>query len=70
MEQRFAVRLGQMMAQAEMKPDLLKGALERLEKFMEPFTASLEHPVQMQHAIEYVTGLASNIPRKNVEMIA
>jgi SRSO17 transposase len=70
MEQRFAVRFEQMMAQAEMKPDILKGALERLEQFIQPFVACLEHPVQKKHAVEYMVGLASNIPRKNVEMIA
>ena len=43
MERRFAVRYEKLMADARVKPEALEGALERLEGFVRPFAASLEH---------------------------
>ena len=70
MERRFAVRYEQLMAEAEVKPETLEGVLERLDEFVKPFAASLNHPAQREHAYEYVTGLVSNVKRKNIETIA
>ena len=70
MEQRFVVRYQQLMAEAEMLPDDIEGTLDRLVRFMKPFTATFRHDAKKQHATEYVAGLVSNVPRKNVEMIA
>jgi SRSO17 transposase len=70
MERRFAVRYEEMMAEAEVKPEALEGVLERLRAFVRPFAASLRHAEQREHAEEYVTGLVSNVKRKNVESIA
>ena len=70
MERRFAVRYEELMADAEVKPEALKGVLERLEAFVQPFAASLEHAAQRDHLQEYVAGLVSNIKRKNIESIA
>ena len=70
MERRFAVRYEQLMAEAEVKPEALEGVLERLDEFVKPFAASLNHPAQREHAYEYVTGLVSNVKRKNIETIA
>lgn len=70
MERRFAVRYEEMMAEAEVKPEALEGVLERLRAFVRPFAASLRHAEQREHAEEYVTGLLSNVKRKNVESIA
>ena len=53
-----------------MKPEALEGVLERLEEFVQPFAASLEHAAQREHAEEYVAGLVSNVKRKNIETIA
>jgi SRSO17 transposase len=70
MERRFAVRYEEMMAEAEVKPESLAGVLERLRGFVQPFAASLKHAEQREHAEEYVTGLVSNVKRKNIETIA
>ena len=70
MERRFAVRFEQLMAEAEVKPEALEGVLKRLKDFVEPFAASLNHPAQGEHLREYVTGLVSNVKRKNIETIA
>ena len=70
MERRFVVRYQEMMAEAEVKPEVLEGVVERLEEFVKPFVASLKHAEQRQHAQDYVAGLVSNVERKNVEAIA
>ena len=41
MERRFRVRLDELLSGAEVPPGLLRGALPRLEAFLEPFVASL-----------------------------
>ncbi|MFH1184869.1 MAG: IS701 family transposase [Chloroflexota bacterium] len=70
MERRFVVRFEELMADAEVKPEVLEGVLERLEKFVQPFAATLEPAAQRDHLEEYVAGLVSNIKRKNIESIA
>ncbi len=37
---------------------------------MQPFAATLLYPAQREHTEEYVTGLVSNVKRKNIETIA
>jgi SRSO17 transposase len=70
MERRYELRLEQMLAHAEVSPELIQGLFERLETFVEPFAASLEQPEQRRHAAEYMTGLLSKLPRKSGEAIA
>ncbi len=70
MDRRFAVRYEELMAEAEVKPEALAGVLERLREFVRPFAATLLYPVQREHTEEYVTGLVSNVERKNIEAIA
>jgi SRSO17 transposase len=70
MDRRFAVRYEELMIEAEVKPEALEGVLERLREFVQPFAASLEHAAQRDHLEEYVTGLVSNVKRKNIESIA
>jgi len=70
MERRFKVRYEELMADAEVKPETLAGVLERLAEFVQPFAASLEHGAQRDHLEEYVSGLVSNVKRKNIESIA
>jgi len=70
MERRFAVRYEELMADAEVTPEALDGVLDRLEDFVRPFAASLEHAAQRSHLGEYVAGLVSNVKRKNIETIA
>ncbi len=70
MERRYEVRLAQMLAQAEVSPELVRGLLKRLEAFAEPFAKSLAQPGQRRHAAEYMTGLLSKLERKTGEAIA
>ena len=70
MERRYAVRYEEMMAEAEVKPEAFEGVLERLTEFVQPFVASLTHVAQCEHVEEYVSGLVSNVKRKNIETIA
>ena len=70
MERRYEVRLEQMLAQAEVSPELMRGLLKRLETFAEPFANSLTGSQQRRHAAEYMTGLLSKLERKTGEAIA
>jgi SRSO17 transposase len=70
MERRYELRLDQMLSQAEVSPELLRGLFERLEAFVEPFAKALGQPEQRRHAAEYMTGLLSKLPRKSGEAIA
>ena len=56
MDRRFESRLSDMLAQAQVPPDLIDGLLSRLETFVLPFTASLREPEQQRHTVEYLTG--------------
>ena len=70
MERRFELRKEAMLAECEVSPEVFRGAAERLVKFAEPFAALLSQPAQRQHAKDYVSGLISDLARKNVESIA
>jgi len=70
MERRFDSRLDEMMEQAKVTPELLRGLLPRLTDFLEPFVKSLKEPEQKQRAVEYTTGLISGLERKTGEGIA
>jgi SRSO17 transposase len=70
MDRRFDTRLQEMLAQAQVSPELTKGLLSRLETFVEPFTASLAEPEQRRHTVEYLTGLLSKLEHKTGEAIA
>lgn len=70
MERRFAVRLQEMKAEAVSNPEVWRGALPRLEAFVEPFAKHLQRSEQRVNARRYVGGLISNLERKNVESIA
>jgi SRSO17 transposase len=70
MDRRYEARLGQMLAQAEVPPDLVDGFPARLEAFVRPFAARLASDEQRRHALEYLTGLLSKLERKTAEGIA
>src|SRR5277367_1675607 len=70
MDRRFGSRLKEMLAQAEVSPELIDGLFSRLEIFVQPFTASLTEPEQHRHTVEYVTGLLSKLHHKTGEGIA
>jgi SRSO17 transposase len=70
MERRYELRLEQMLAQAEISPEAMRGLLSRLETFVEPFVATPVEAEQRRHAAEYLTGLLSKLERKTGEAIA
>lgn len=70
MERRYELRLEQMLAQAEVSPELIRGLLHRLDAFVVPYATALASPQQRRHAAEYMTGLLSKLERKTGEAIA
>src|SRR5882762_591469 len=70
MDDRFDLRLREMMADAELDSAVMTGLIERLQKFVQPFAASLTEPEQRQHTHEYVSGLLSQLEHKTSEGIA
>lgn len=70
MERRFEVRREELLAEARVKPGICEGLLERLEKFVEPFAELLARREQGEHAVDFVSGLLSDLKRKNCESIA
>jgi len=70
MERRFEVRLERLMDDAVLDPEVFRGMLGRLERFVDPFAARLKRCEQRQHAWEYIAGLLSDAERKNAESIA
>jgi SRSO17 transposase len=70
MDQRFALRKEAMLAECEVPPEVFRGMEDRLVKFTEPFAALLSQPAQREHAGDYLSGLISDLERKNVESIA
>jgi SRSO17 transposase len=69
MQKRFRIRLDELLQDAEVGPAVLRGMLPRLQRFLEPFVASLTD-CQGTHAHHYVAGLVSDLQRKNAEGIA
>jgi len=63
-------RLKELLDDATVDPAVLRDMLPRLERFVKPFAALLATPEQQTHLHEYVSGLVSNLERKNVEEIA
>jgi len=70
MEERFEARLREMVDQAQVSEDVLKGMVSRLTRFVEPFAALLMETEQRDHAVEYVRGLLSKLKHKTGESIA
>lgn len=70
MERRYELRLEQMLAQAEVPPELMQGLMKRLDAFAGPFAKSLAEPEQQRHTAEYMAGLLSKLERKTGEAIA
>ena len=70
MERRFELRKEALLAECEVSSEVFRGAVERLAKFVEPFAELLGQPAQRRHTTEYLSGLISDLKRKNVESIA
>jgi len=70
MDRRFEVRRQELLAEAQVEPAVCAGLLGRLEGFVEPFARLLARREQAEHAIDFVSGLLSDLKRKNSESIA
>lgn len=70
MERRFELGKEALLKEAQVSPAMFAGSWERLETFVEPFASCLVRSEQRQHALDFVSGLISDVDRKNVESIA
>ncbi len=70
MEPRFERRKEQLLAACQVPPTLFRGVMNRLEDFAQPFAASLPSPECRDHTRTYLSGLLSDVERKNAESIA
>jgi SRSO17 transposase len=70
MDRRFRVRLDELRGDAEVCPSLLHGLMPRLERFLQPFVATLGPAPQRLNAQQYVHGLLSDLGSKDAESIA
>lgn len=70
MERRFQLRKEAMLAECEVSSQVFRGVVERLAEFVEPFAELLTQPAQRQRSRDYLSGLVSDLERKNVESIA
>jgi SRSO17 transposase len=70
MERRFRVRLDELRDDATVPAGLLHGLMPRLERFLQPFVASLQRDEQRRNAQHFVQGLLSDLDDKNAEAIA
>jgi SRSO17 transposase len=70
MERRFEVRKQEILAECEVSPQVFQGVAGRMQAFVKPFADLLGHPEQREHASNYVSGLVSDLEKKNVESIA
>lgn len=70
MKRRFEVRKQQMLAECQVPSEVFVGMMQRLEGFARPFIDSLWRREQKEHAQTYLSGLLSDLERKNVESIS
>jgi SRSO17 transposase len=70
MDRRFEVRKAEMLSDCEVRPEVFRGIMARLDAFAEPFVACLRRPEQRCHTHTYLRGLLSDVERKNAEAIA
>ncbi len=70
MERRFEIQKRKILQEADIKPQVFNGMMKRLEQFIKPFIGSLGRREPKENAHIYVSGLLSDLRRKNVESIA
>lgn len=70
MERRFTVRKQEMLAECAVDTVVFAELASRLAEFAKPFAALLGQEKQRAHACTYLSGLLSDLQRKNVESIA
>ncbi len=70
MEPRFERRKEQWLAACPVPPPLFRGVMTRWEEFARPFAASLPSVESRTHSHTYLSGLLSDVERKNAESLA
>jgi SRSO17 transposase len=70
MDARSGERLLGMLEEAQVEAAVLEGIPDRLGKFVGPFTKSILQAKQRRRAAEFISGLLSDVERKNAESIA
>ncbi len=70
MDRRFVSRKQEMLAECEVSPEVFQGTVDRMNLFVQAFVECLGFPAQRVHSAEYISGLISDLGRKNVESIA
>ena len=70
MEARYALRKHQLLAACQVAPEIFDEVMPRLSTLMAPFVETFQGQALMPHAQPYVSGLLSDVGRKNVESIA
>jgi SRSO17 transposase len=70
MDARYAIRKRQLLQECQVAPEIFEQVVPRLYSFMQPFVTTFQGQIADQHAKTSVSGLLSNVERKNVESIA
>ena len=70
MDARYTIRKNQLLDECQVAPEIFEQVMPRLHTFMEPFVDTFQGQALSHHAKTYVSGLLSDVARKNVESIA
>jgi SRSO17 transposase len=70
MERRFKLRMDELLAGCQVSAEVFADIQQRLESFAESFLTSLPSPESKAHLHTCVSGLLSDVQRKNTESIA
>ena len=70
MDDSYGSRRKELLAEARVEEVVFTGVMARLEASVRPFADLLVREEQAQHALDFVTGLISDLQRKNTESIA
>ena len=69
MERRYELRKETLLEEFRVNLAVFHGSLKRLKRFVELFASCLARCEQEQHALDFVSGLISDVDRKNTESI-
>ena len=70
MDARYTTRKNQLLQECQVAPEIFQEVMPRLHTFMEPFVETLHSQILHHQARTYISGLLSDVERKNVESIA
>jgi hypothetical protein len=70
MEARYAFRKSQLLDEWQMAPEMFEQVIPRLYAFMKPFVQTFQGQAAAQHANTSVSGLRSDVERKNIASMA